>query len=46
MKVIDLRERVGRGEYQVDAHAVAEAIVRRILGDREQRTSPPGPASA
>jgi hypothetical protein len=25
-----LRERVVRGEYEVDSHAVAEAIVRRV----------------
>ena len=39
MKIIDLQEQVGRGEYQVDTHAVAEAIVRRLLGDRGPRTS-------
>ncbi len=29
-KVADLRDRIARGEYEVDPHAVAEAIVRRL----------------
>jgi anti-sigma28 factor (negative regulator of flagellin synthesis) len=43
MKVMDLQDQIGRGEYQVDAYAVADAIVRRILADRAQRSvqSPP-----
>lgn len=46
MKVMDLQEQVGRGEYQVDTHAVAEAIVRRILGERAPRgTSQGGPSA-
>jgi anti-sigma28 factor (negative regulator of flagellin synthesis) len=36
MKVMDIQEKLDRGEYRVDAHAVAEAIVRRLLGDRAQ----------
>ncbi|MFL5865088.1 MAG: flagellar biosynthesis anti-sigma factor FlgM [Solirubrobacteraceae bacterium] len=31
MRIIEIREQVGRGEYRVDAHAVAEAIIRRLL---------------
>jgi anti-sigma-28 factor FlgM len=46
MRVMDLQEQVERGEYQVDAHAVAEAIVRRLLGDRGRRTSCHGGSSA
>ncbi len=46
MKVIDLQEQVGRGEYQVDERAVAEAILRRILGERGSRTTPQGSPSA
>jgi anti-sigma28 factor (negative regulator of flagellin synthesis) len=39
MKVMDIQEQVGRGEYQVDERAVAEAILRRILGERRSRTT-------
>jgi anti-sigma28 factor (negative regulator of flagellin synthesis) len=46
MKVIDLQEKVGSGEYQVDTRAVAEAIVRRILGDRGPRTTPQNSSTA
>lgn len=46
MKVTDIREQVGRGEYEVDTDAVAEAIVRRILGDRGPRTNGQGRSSA
>lgn len=35
MRITEIQEQVGRGEYRVDAHAVAEAIVRRLL--QEQR---------
>jgi hypothetical protein len=31
MRIIELQEQVGRGEYRVDTHAVAEAILRRLL---------------
>lgn len=31
MRVTEIQEQVGRGEYQVDTHAVADAIVRRLL---------------
>jgi hypothetical protein len=46
MKVMDLQEQVGRGEYQVDTHAVAEAIVRRILGERAPGATAQGSPSA
>ena len=46
MKVMDIQEQVGRGEYQVDTHAVAVAIVRRILGERAPRATPQGGPSA
>jgi anti-sigma28 factor (negative regulator of flagellin synthesis) len=46
MKVMDIQEQVGRGEYQVDEHAVAEAIVRRILGQRAPRATSQGNTSA
>ena len=35
----ELRARVARAEYVVDADAVAEAIVRRALGGRGGRDS-------
>jgi anti-sigma28 factor (negative regulator of flagellin synthesis) len=38
MKVMALQDQIGRGEYQVDAYAVADAIVRRILAGRTSRT--------
>jgi hypothetical protein len=31
MSLLELQQRIGRGEYEVDARAVAEAIVRRLL---------------
>jgi len=34
MKVTDLKARVARAEYAVDADAVAEAFVRRMLAAR------------
>jgi anti-sigma28 factor (negative regulator of flagellin synthesis) len=39
MKVTHLQEQIGRGEYHVDAHAVADAIVQRILAGRISRTA-------
>jgi anti-sigma28 factor (negative regulator of flagellin synthesis) len=37
MRIIEIQEQVGRGEYRVDTHAVAEAILRRLL--QEQKLS-------
>jgi hypothetical protein len=31
MRISEIQEQVGRGEYSVDTHAVAEAILRRLL---------------
>ena len=31
MRIVELQEQVGRGEYRVDTHAVADAIVRRLF---------------
>jgi anti-sigma28 factor (negative regulator of flagellin synthesis) len=39
MKVVDLQEQIGRGEYQVDTQAVANAILRRLLAERGQRAA-------
>ncbi len=33
MRITEIQERVSRGEYRVDAKAVADAIVRRLLKD-------------
>jgi anti-sigma28 factor (negative regulator of flagellin synthesis) len=46
MKIIDLQKQVGRGKYQVDARAVADAIVRRLLAERGQRPAVQGRDSA
>jgi anti-sigma28 factor (negative regulator of flagellin synthesis) len=46
MKIIDLQEQVGRGKYKVDPHAVADAIVRRLLAERGQRAAAQGHDSA
>jgi hypothetical protein len=35
MRIIEIQEQVGRGEYRVDNLAVAEAIVRRLLGEHK-----------
>ena len=32
MRIDQLQQQVGTGQYQVDTHAVADAIVRRLLG--------------
>ncbi len=39
MKVMDLQTQIGRGEYQVDPQAVAEAIVSRLLAQWGRRPS-------
>jgi hypothetical protein len=31
MRISEIQEQVGRGEYRVDTHAVADAILRRLL---------------
>jgi Anti-sigma-28 factor, FlgM len=46
MKIMAIQEQIGRGEYQVDERAVAEAILRRMLGKRGLRTSTQGRPSA
>jgi len=35
MRIIEIQEQIGRGEYLVDTHAVAEAIVRRLLQEHK-----------
>jgi hypothetical protein len=31
VRLNEIQEQIGRGEYRVDAHAVADAIIRRLL---------------
>ena len=40
MRISEIQEQVGRGEYRVDTHAVADAILRRLL--QEQQLGEPG----
>ncbi|MGP0048073.1 MAG: hypothetical protein ACLPZR_04380 [Solirubrobacteraceae bacterium] len=35
MRLIEIQEQIGRGEYRVDTYAVAAAILRRLF--QEQR---------
>jgi anti-sigma28 factor (negative regulator of flagellin synthesis) len=41
LRLTEIQEQVGRGEYRVDTQAVAAAILRRLLG---AQLSSPGPA--
>jgi hypothetical protein len=36
MKLETLKSRIGNADYEVDANAVAEAIVRRLLAARHE----------
>jgi anti-sigma28 factor (negative regulator of flagellin synthesis) len=44
MRVSEIQQQVGRGEYQVDTHAVAEAIVRRMI--LQEQAAVPAPRAA
>ncbi|HVE69005.1 MAG TPA: hypothetical protein VNB64_10535 [Solirubrobacteraceae bacterium] len=54
MKLDTLKARIGRSDYEVDPHAVAEAIVRRLMAGRVESVpgsdghgpSLPGPPQA
>lgn len=35
MRISEIQDQVGRGEYRVDTHAVAEAILRRLLQEQK-----------
>jgi anti-sigma28 factor (negative regulator of flagellin synthesis) len=41
MRIDQIQQQVGKGEYQVDTRAVADAIVRRILGGGGRPTAGP-----
>jgi hypothetical protein len=32
MKLLELKERIARGEYQIEPGAVADMIIRRLIG--------------
>ena len=40
MRLSQIQDQIGRGEYRVDLQAVADAIIRRLIA--EQRQSPTG----
>jgi anti-sigma28 factor (negative regulator of flagellin synthesis) len=35
MRISEIQEQVGRGEYRVDTHAVADAILRKLLQEQK-----------
>ncbi len=39
MRLTQIQEQIGRGEYQVDTQAVADAIVRRLLSREGEQGS-------
>ena len=44
MRLSEIQEQVGRGEYRVDAHAVADAILRRLLQEQQLSSAERKPA--
>ncbi len=46
MRLSQIRDQIGRGEYRVDTQAVADAIIRRLVAEQPLRaTSAPPPQS-
>ncbi|MGH2858024.1 MAG: flagellar biosynthesis anti-sigma factor FlgM [Solirubrobacteraceae bacterium] len=41
MRITEIQQQVGRGQYRVDTQAVADAIVRRLLAQRQTAATPP-----
>jgi anti-sigma28 factor (negative regulator of flagellin synthesis) len=39
MQIHQIQEQIGRGEYEVDTQAVADAIVRRLLHEHKTTSS-------
>jgi hypothetical protein len=35
LRLNEIQEQIGRGEYRVDTQAVADAIIRRLLGEQK-----------
>jgi hypothetical protein len=40
MRMNEIQQRVGRGEYEVDSHAVADAILRRLMAGQLRPSAP------
>jgi hypothetical protein len=40
LRLNEIQEQVGRGEYRVDTQAVADAILRRLLGTQLAAAGP------
>jgi hypothetical protein len=39
MRLSEIQEQIGRGEYRVDTHAVADAMLRRLLPEHKLATA-------
>lgn len=39
MRLNNIQEQIGRGEYQVDTQAVADAIIRKLLEEHKSSGS-------
>jgi hypothetical protein len=39
MRISQIQQQIGRGEYHVDTQAVAEAILRRLVQERQESSS-------
>jgi hypothetical protein len=46
MRISQLQDQIGRGEYRVDPQAVADAILRRLLEGRLASSAAPKPAQS
>ena len=44
MRLSQIQDQIGRGEYRVDTHAVADAIIRRLLEGQRSGSGEPKPA--
>jgi hypothetical protein len=40
MRMNEIQQQVGRGEYEVDSHAVADAILRRLMSGQVRPSAP------
>lgn len=40
MRITEIQQQVGQGQYRVDTQAVADAIVRRLLAQRPPAAAP------
>lgn len=41
MRMSEIQEQIGRGDYRVDTYAVADAILRRLLAGQSRPADPP-----